>query len=400
MHNNHRYDWILWAMLLPPLLWFAVLLAQATEQAHGLGEMTALLAVLLNDPLSVRWCARTPKFLLAVLILYPLAVYCYLLDQRDRHPGEEHGSARWGSAYQLNRKYRNARNPKENFIIGKNVLLSMDSHAHRHNLNILVVGGSGAGKTRFYVKPNAMQCACSYLFLDPKGKLLRSLGSLYEEQSIPVTVIDLVHFKGYYNPMHYIETDEDAIKLAYAIVNNTKPKDAPSGGDGKFWDDTSVLLISSLILYLYYETPEEEQDFSTLMYMIQNCQISESDTENNPLEILMDELEQRDPFHPAVQQFKSFKLGAAKTLQSVLISAASNLYMFNTPQFAAMTSTDSMFLPMLGKEKRLFSASFPTMMKPTISLPPCCTPSFLTGCSGWRIPRRNTAVRCRSMCGS
>lgn len=113
MHNNHRYDWILWAMLLPPLLWFAVLLAQATEQAHGLGEMTALLAVLLNDPLSVRWCARTPKFLLAVLILYPLAVYCYLLDQRDRYPGEEHGSARWGSAYQLNRKYRNARNRKK-----------------------------------------------------------------------------------------------------------------------------------------------------------------------------------------------------------------------------------------------------------------------------------------------
>ena len=185
----------------------------------------------------------------------------------------------------------------------------MDSHAHRHNLNILVVGGSGAGKTRFYVKPNAMQCACSYLFLDPKGELLRSLGSLYEEQGIPVTVIDLVHFKGHYNPMHYIETDEDAIKLAYAIVNNTKPKDAPSGGDGKFWDDTSVLLISSLILYLYYEAPEEEQNFSTLMYMIQNCQISESDTENNPLEILMDELEQRDPFHPAVQQFKSFKLG-------------------------------------------------------------------------------------------
>lgn len=359
MRNNHRHDWILWAMLLPPLLWFAALLAQATEQTHGLGDTFALLTFLLNNPAAVHWCARTPKFLLAVLILYPLAVYCYLLDQRDRHPGEEHGSAQWGSAYQLNRKYRNARNPKENFIIGKNVLLSMDSHAHRHNLNILVVGGSGAGKTRFYVKPNAMQCACSYLFLDPKGELLRSLGSLYEEQGIPVTVIDLVHFKGHYNPMHYIETDEDAIKLAYAIVNNTKPKDAPSGGDGKFWDDTSVLLISSLILYLYYEAPEEEQNFSTLMYMIQNCQISESDTEDNPLEILMDELEQRDPFHPAVQQFKSFKLGATKTLQSVLISAASNLYMFNTPQFAAMTSTDSMFLPLLGKEKRAIFCVIP-----------------------------------------
>lgn len=149
----------------------------------------------------------------------------------------------------------------------ENVRFSTDSHAHKHNLNIIVIGGSGSGKTRFYVKPNALQLIGSYLFLDPKGELTRTLGRIMEMKGISVTVLDLVHFQGHYNPMAYLETDEDAIKLAFAIVNNTKPKDAPSGGD-KFWDDSSVLLISALILYLMYEAPASEQNFSTLMYML------------------------------------------------------------------------------------------------------------------------------------
>ena len=219
------------------------------------------------------------------------------------------------------------------------------------NLNIIVIGGSGSGKTRFYVKPNALQLIGSYLFLDPKGELLRTQGRIMEMNGISVTVLDLVHFQGHYNPMAYLETDEDAIKLAFAIVNNTKPKDAPSGGD-KFWDDSSVLLISALILYLMYEAPASEQNFSTLMYMILNCQVSENEMVENPLMMLFGELERRDPQHPAVLQFKSFMLGAKKTLQSILISAAANLYMFNSRKFAEMTSRDEMFLPRMGLEQR------------------------------------------------
>lgn len=219
------------------------------------------------------------------------------------------------------------------------------------NLNIIVIGGSGSGKTRFYVKPNALQLIGSYLFLDPKGELLRTQGRIMEMNGISVTVLDLVHFQGHYNPMAYLETDEDAIKLAFAIVNNTKPKDAPSGGD-KFWDDSSVLLISALILYLMYEAPASEQNFSTLMYMILNCQVSENEMVENPLMMLFGELERRDPLHPAVLQFKSFMLGAKKTLQSILISAAANLYMFNSRKFAEMTSRDEMFLPRMGLEQR------------------------------------------------
>ena len=206
---------------------------------------------------------------------------------------------------------------------------------------------------------DSMQASGSYLFLDPKGELVRSLGGFYESLGIPVTVIDLVHFKGHYNPMHYIDSDEDAVKLAYAIVNNTKPKDAPASGGDKFWDDASVLLISALILYLIYEAPVSEQNFSTLMYMIQNCQMEEGDMGPNPLEMLFNELQERDPLHPAVLQFNSFKLGSTKTLQSVLITASANLYMFNTAQFAEMTNTDTMFLPRLGLEKRVIFCVIP-----------------------------------------
>ena len=350
-NKDHRTEIILYGLLLIPLLFAAAALAQATEQAQGLAEITAVLSEILHTPSMLRWCASTPKFLLAVLVLYPLAVYCYMLDQADRHPGAEHGTAKWGSAHRLNIKYRNTKDTKENYILTENVRFSTDSHAHKHNLNIIVIGGSGSGKTRFYVKPNALQLIGSYLFLDPKGELTRTLGRIMETKGISVTVLDLVHFQGHYNPMAYLETDEDAIKLAFAIVNNTKPKDAPSGGD-KFWDDSSVLLISALILYLMYEAPASEQNFSTLMYMILNCQVSENEMVENPLMMLFGELERRDPQHPAVLQFKSFMLGAKKTLQSILISAAANLYMFNSRKFAEMTSRDEMFLPRMGLEQR------------------------------------------------
>lgn len=357
-HNSTNNQWMLWAALSVPLLWLAAALAQAVENGPGLSAMLDTLIALLNSPWSIRWCPQTGSFLLAVLIFYPLGVFCYTQDMADRLPGAEHGTARWGSVRRLNRKYCDHKNPDENYLLSAHLRFGMDSHAHRHNLNVMVIGGSGAGKTRFYVKPNAMQCACSYLFLDPKGELLRSLGGLYEQMGVAVTVIDLVHFAGHYNPMAYLETDEDAIKLAHAIVHNTKPKDGAGSAD-KFWDDSSAMLISAILLYLLYEAPPEEQNFSTLMYMILNCQLSESDMGSNPLEMLFQELEDRDPEHPAVLQFKSFQLGSTKTLQSVLISAASNLYMFNSRRFAEMTSRDEAFLPRLGLEKRAIFCVIP-----------------------------------------
>ena len=268
--NKDRQNLWLWAALLLPLLWLAAGLAQITEQAHGLSALAAGLTALLNDPLNLRWCSSTPKFLLAVLVLYPLGVYCYLLDQADRRPGEEHGSAHWGIAKELNERYRNRKDPWQEIILSQNIRLSNDSYRHQRNLHVVVIGGSGSGKTRFFVKPNALQCSGSYFFLDPKGELTYSLGGAMEENGVTVTVIDFVHFRGHYNPVAYLKTDEDAMKLAYALVFNTKKNPAASGGENEFWDKSAVMFLASLILYILYESPLYERNLNTMMQVMTN----------------------------------------------------------------------------------------------------------------------------------
>lgn len=351
-------DYLLWVILFIPVLWLAVALAQARSEAGNLAQMLEILSGLASAPFSVHWTENAPKLVLIVSILYPMCVIYYLTEQADLRPGAEYGTARWGNAKSLNRKYQDRHQLRSNYLFTQNVRMGMDSHKHRHNLNVMVIGGSGAGKTRFYVKPNLMQSICSYIVLDPKGEILRDLGGMFEAQGVAVTVIDLVHFKGHYNPLVYLETDEDAIKLAHAIVHNTKPKDAVGSAD-KFWDDSSMMLISAIILYLLYEAPAEEQNLSTVMYMIINGQVSEDESYPAPLAMLFNELEDKDPEHPAVLQYKSFQLGSTKTLQSVLISAAANLYMFNSERFAYMTGRDETFLPELGLQKRVIFCVIP-----------------------------------------
>ena len=351
-------DYLLWVILFIPVLWLAVALAQARSEAGNLAQMLEILSGLASAPFSVHWTENAPKLVLIVSILYPMCVIYYVTEQADLRPGGEYGTARWGNAKSLNRKYRDRRHPRSNYLFTQNVRMGMDSHKHRHNLNVMVIGGSGAGKTRFYVKPNLMQSICSYIVLDPKGEILRDLGGMFEAQGIAVTVIDLVHFKGHYNPLVYLETDEDAMKLAHAIVHNTKPKDAVGSAD-QFWDNSSIMLISAIILYLLYEAPAEEQNLSTVMYMILNGQVSEDESYPAPLAMLFNDLEDREPDHPAVLQYKSFLLGSTKTLQSVLVTAASNLHMFNSEQFAYMTGRDETFLPELGLQKRVIFCVIP-----------------------------------------
>lgn len=239
--------------------------------------MLEILSALVNAPFSVRWTENTPKLVLFISILYPMAVFYYISEQADLRPGAEYGTARWGNVKALDEKYRNRKNPSNNFIFTQHIQMGTDSFRHQHNLNVMVIGGSGSGKTRYYVKPNLLQCECSYIILDSKGEISRDLGGMFEAQGIAVTVIDLVHFRGHYNPLVYLENDEDAIKLAHAIVHNTKPKDAVGSAD-KFWDDSSMMLLSAIILYLLYEAPVEEQNLSTVMYMIINGQVSEDDS--------------------------------------------------------------------------------------------------------------------------
>lgn len=356
--GNKPTDYLLWSVLFIPLLWLAIALAQARSEADNLAQMLEILSALINAPLSVRWTENTPKLVLFISILYPMAVFYYISEQADLRPGAEYGTARWGNVKALDEKYRNRKNPSNNFIFTQHIQMGTDSFRHQHNLNVMVIGGSGSGKTRYYVKPNLLQCECSYIILDSKGEISRDLGGMFEAQGIAVTVIDLVHFRGHYNPLVYLENDEDAIKLAHAIVHNTKPKDAVGSAD-KFWDDSSMMLLSAIILYLLYEAPVEEQNLSTVMYMIINGQVSEDDSYPAPLAMLFSELEEKDPDHPAVLQYKSFQLGSTKTLQSVLISAAANLYMFNSERFAYMTGRDETFLPELGLQKRVIFCVIP-----------------------------------------
>lgn len=356
--NNRNQEIILFAALGIPILWFAAAFAQSVEAGGGLFSILDIFNQLMENPLSLRWCSRTGVFLLAATVLYGLGVICYLQDRAGQRPGAEHGTARWGTAAKLNSKYRNKKEKDQNYLLSKHVEFSMDSHKHQHNLNVMVIGGSGSGKTRYYVKPNAMQCSCSYFFLDPKSELLRSLGGLYEKKGIAVSVIDLIHFKGHYNPMKYVQTDEDAMKLAHALVFNTKSKNTPTGGD-EFWDNSSVMLISSIILYLIYEAPPEDHNLNTLLYMIQNCRMDEEGMGKNPLQCIFEKLEDKEPDHPAVLQFNSFMLGAAKTIQSVLLTATSKLHIFNSRQFAEMTSRDETFLEQLGTEKRAIFCVIP-----------------------------------------
>ena len=259
----------------------------------------------------------------------------------------------------MNERYRNRKDPWQEIILSQNIRLSNDSYRHQRNLHVVVIGGSGSGKTRFYVKPNALQCSGSYFFLDPKGELTYSLGGAMEENGVTVTVIDFVHFRGHYNPVAYLKTDEDAMKLAYALVFNTKKNPAASGGENEFWDKSAVMFLASLILYILYESPLYERNLNTMMDMILECKVSEDSYDENRMDILFGELEQRDPHHPAVLQYRSFKLGSAKTLSSIMVTAVSNLHMLQSAAFAEMIATDEMFLPKLGVEKRAIFCVIP-----------------------------------------
>ena len=188
---------------------------------------------------------------------------------------------------------------------------------------------------------------------------IRRFQTILEENGVTVTVIDFVHFRGHYNPVAYLKTDEDAMKLAYALVFNTKKNPAASGGENEFWDKSAVMFLASLILYILYESPLYERNLNTMMDMILECKVSEDSYDENRMDILFGELEQRDPHHPAVLQYRSFKLGSAKTLSSIMVTAVSNLHMLQSAAFAEMIASDEMFLPKLGVEKRAIFCIIP-----------------------------------------
>ena len=349
---------IAWAILCLPVVYFAMVAASVYIPGENIFALLERISTMVRRPDLLRWTAYTLRFLLAFLLLYGGGVLLYYADHENRRPGEEYGSAKWGNARELNKRY--ADRDGKNVILTKRVSIGLDGYKHRRNLNILVVGGSGSGKTRFFCKPGIMSVNCSYLIVDPKGEMLRSTGYLLKDEGYDIKVFDLIHPRQSdgYNPFTYIRDDPDVLKLMDNLVKNTTP---PKGASNDpFWEKAEIALDSALMLYLLYEAPVEEQNFEMLMFMLECARVMEEDEQyQSPLDLLFQTLEERDPSHIAVREYKVYKQAAGKTAKSILVTASVRLAAFIFPQYAAMMQTDEMDFPSLGERKRAIFCVIP-----------------------------------------
>ncbi len=358
--NNKKSMIILFILLIPAVIWFALKTAGCYASDRKLFEMLELLAGSLNKPQDIVFNEYSLKAVLIFLFFYAIGIGLYFSSNENRRPGEEHGSAKWGDTSKVSKKYKDNKDRFNNLILSQNLALSLNAKLHRRNLNVLIVGGSGAGKTRFYAKPNILQCNTSFIILDPKGELVRSTAPLLLEKGYDVKVFNLINPEDSdgYNPFSYIRKDEDVIKLISNLIQNTTPKNASQ--NDPFWQQSEIALDTALMLYLLYEAPKEEQNFSTLMYMIQNAAVMEDDEEyRSPVDILFEALEEEKPKHIAVKQWKIFKQASGKTAKSILISAAVRLAAFNLPEISRMTSYDDLDLGSMGEKKRAIFCVIP-----------------------------------------
>ncbi len=348
-----------WVLLAVPVLWAAAIMAYAYEDGMNLFDLMGRFAVLVEYPFAIGWTAHTPKFMLIGLLLYGCGAALFLSTKENRRPGEEHGSARWGNPRQLCAKYRD-KDPMKNTILTQNVRMGLNGKKHRRNLLQIVIGGSGAGKTRFFCKPNLMQANCSFLVTDPKGEMLRAVAPLLIQKGYIIKVFDLIDpaNSDAFNPFPYIRDDKDAMKLVHNLIRNTTPKNASN--NDPFWEKSEIALDTALILYLLHEAPPEEQNFEMVMYMIENGGAREdSDDFQSALDLLFDALEEEDPGHIAVREYKIFKQAAGKTAKSILLSAAVRLSAFIIPEIVGITSRDDMELGLMGDRKQAVFAIIP-----------------------------------------
>lgn len=349
----------LWIALTIPVLWLALIAASVYENGMNVFELVGRLTAAANRPFAVRWTAYTPRFLLAFLLLYGGGVLLYHSGRENRRPGQEYGSAQWGSPWQLNKKYAD-KDPANNTLLTRHVAMSLNGRQHMRNLLQIIVGGSGAGKTRFFCKPNIMQANGSFLVTDPKGEQLRALAPLLLEEGYVLRVFDLIdpQHSDAFNPFAYIRDAKDVMKLVNNLIQNTTPKNAQQSDP--FWERSEVALDTALMLYLLYEAPPEEQNFETVLYMLENGGASEEDESyRSPLDLLFEALEDEEPDHIAVREYHIFQQAAGKTARSILITAAVRLSAFIIPQIRDITSRDEMDLSMMGERKQAVFAVIP-----------------------------------------
>lgn len=339
------------------VIWLALLIAPHLD--GGLVEIIDNLSNISENFYNIKWCENSLKTVLFFLLFYVIGVAAFLSDRKNYRKREEHGSAKWGSVREITKKYKDE-DMFKNKLMTKKFAMGLDGRKHRRNLNTLVCGGSGAGKTRFYCKPNLMQCNTSFVVLDPKGEMLRDTGYLLERNGYVIKVLDLINMnKSHcYNPFVYLKDDNDVQKLVTNLFKSTTPKGSQS--NDPFWDTAASMLLLSLIFYLKYEAPEDEQNFTMVMEMLRAGDVKEDDEMYlSPLDILFERLESREPEHIAVKYYKDYHSGSGKTLKSIQITLASRLEKFNLESLASLTVTDELELNMIGERKTALFALLP-----------------------------------------
>lgn len=339
------------------IAWLSVLVAPCIHE--GLFDAIIYLNEAMNSPFSFELCQDTLKCILISESIYSFSYLTYYYNRKNYRRNEEYGSAKWANNKAVNKKYAE-KDYYSNKILSQNVRIGLDGRRHRRNLNTLVIGGSGAGKTRFFGKPNLMQCNTSFVILDPKGEQLRDVGNLLEKEGYVIKVVDLINMNRShcYNPFRYIKDDKDVLKFITNLIRNTTPKGSQT--NDPFWEKSETALLEALCLYLLHEAPEEEQNFTMVMEMIAAAEVKEDDEEyQSPLDELFERLEIRNPNSLALKQYKIYKQAAGKTAKSILISVGVRLSAFNLESIASLTATDELELDLVGERKTAIFAVIP-----------------------------------------
>ena len=347
-------DTLFYLIGIVPVVWLALLLAQSL--GGGLPELLRNLTRALEQPTNIVWTDKSLPTILICLAAYGMAVLLYRTNQGRTRDGEEHGSAAWATPASVNAQFAQ----KDSIPLTQHVRLGLDTHKHRRSLNVLVIGGSGAAKTRSFVLPNILTANTNYVITDPKSEVLLATGGYLKEQGYDVRVLNLVNLEQSdgYNPFRYLRDEKDVLKLVNNLIQSTTPKG--SHESDPFWTKAETALLQAIILMLFQEAPEYEQNFSMVMRVLEYAEVREEDEGHvSPLDLLFESIERRKPDSVAVRQYKVFKLAAGKTAKSILVSTAVRLAPFNLPQIQALTEHDDMDLYTLGEKKVALYAVIP-----------------------------------------
>lgn len=350
MNKDRTDEWIFVGLLFIPVSWAGLLFAPYIDK--GLVNALPELTTALNNPFSIHLCKNTIKTVAVFILIYIVGVAIYISTRRNTRINEEYGSAKWGSARELNKKVRDKKNIEQNKILTQHTEIALNRCLHDKNLFTLIIGGPGSGKTRNYCYPNVMQCNCSYVILDPKGETLRAMGNLLKKEGYVIKILDLKDLEKShgYNPFKYLQSEIDIMRLVTNLIKNTTKKDSMKGD--QFWEMSEITLLRALCFYLHYEAPEYEQNFEMLMEMLHCAKVKEDDEDYaSPLDLLFNELKESNPGSLAWKQYDIFRSGAGKTLKSIIISLGVRLSAFDSEALIGLTKYDELELDKIADRK-------------------------------------------------